>query len=96
MRPAKAARNAARRRLSTFWAGVFLLFLILALSDLVKQIPMPALVSVMIMVAITTFSWPSVRQLLVHPRSSSLVMLATVVVTLVSHDLVTGVLTFVL
>ncbi|WP_160119593.1 SulP family inorganic anion transporter [Rhodovarius lipocyclicus] len=89
-------RSGGRRRLSTFWAGVFLLFLILALSDLVKQIPMPALVSVMIMVAITTFSWPSVRQLLAHPRSSSLVMLATVVVTLVSHDLVTGVLTGVL
>jgi SulP family sulfate permease len=89
-------RSGGRGRLSTFWAGVFLLFLILVLADVVKQIPMPALVSVMIMVAITTFSWPSVRQLLVHPRSSSLVMLATVATTLVFHDLATGVLVGVL
>jgi SulP family sulfate permease len=89
-------KSGGRGRLSTLWAGLFLLFLILVLADLVRQIPMAALVAVMIMVSIGTFSWKSLRDLRVHPRSSSIVMLATVAVTVVTHDLAQGVLVGVL
>jgi SulP family sulfate permease len=83
----------ARTRLSTFFAGAFLLFLIVALGDWVKQIPMAALVAVMIMVSISTFNWSSIVSLRSHPLSSSGVMLATVVVVVATGDLSLGVLT---
>ena len=84
-------KSGGRGRLSTFVAGVFLLFLILVLSDWVARIPMAALVAVMIMVSIGTFSWSSVRDLRTHPKSSSLVMLSTVAMTVLTHDLAKGV-----
>lgn len=89
-------KSGGRGRLSTLFAGSFLLFLILVLGDLVRQIPMPALVAVMIMVSIGTFSWKSLADLRVHPKSSSIVMLATVAVTVATHDLAQGVLVGVL
>ena len=89
-------KSGGRGRLSCFAAGVFLLFLIVALGDLVAQIPMPALVAIMIMVSIGTFSWSSIADLRQHPTSSSIVMLATVATTVFSHNLAIGVLTGVL
>lgn len=89
-------KSGGRGRLSTFIAGTLLLFLILVLGDWVRQIPMPALVAVMIMVSIGTFSWSSLKDLRVHPRSSSIVMLSTVAVTVLTHDLAQGVLVGVL
>ncbi len=89
-------KSGGRGRLSCFAAGVYLLFLILVLGDLVKQIPMPALVAVMIMVSIGTFSWSSITALRVHPRSSSVVMIATVVTVVYTHNLAIGVLVGVL
>ena len=83
----------ARTRLSTFFAGALLLFLIVVVGDWVKQIPMAALVAVMIMVSISTFNWTSVTNLRSHPLSSSVVMLATVIVVVATHDLSIGVLT---
>jgi len=85
-------KSGGRGRLSTFAAGAFLLFMILVLGDLVRQIPMAALVSIMIMVSIGTFSWSSIRNLKDHPRSSSVVMLATVAGVVVTHNLAIGVL----
>lgn len=79
-------------RLSTLVAGVFLLFLIVALGPLVAQIPMPALVAVMIMVSIGTFSWRSIKDLRTHPWQSSVVMLVTVIVVVWTNDLAKGVL----
>ena len=84
-------QSGGRGRLSTLFAGSFLLFLILVLGDLVSQIPMAALVAVMIMVSIGTFSWSSIKNLAVHPKSSSLVMLATVAVVVWTHNLALGV-----
>jgi SulP family sulfate permease len=84
-------KSGGRGRLSALVAGVFLLILIVFLSPWVKQIPMAALVAVMIMVSIGTFSWASVRNLREHPPSSSMVMMATVVVTVATHDLAKGV-----
>ena len=89
-------KSGGRGRLSTFAAGAFLLFLIVVLGDWVKQIPMPALVAIMIMVSIGTFSWSSIKDIREHPRSSSIVMLATVAVTVETHNLAYGVLTGVL
>jgi SulP family sulfate permease len=84
-------KSGGRGRLSTFVAGLFLLILIVFLGPWVKQIPMAALVAVMIMVSIGTFSWDSILKLREHPPSSSLVMIATVVVTVSTHDLAKGV-----
>ncbi|MFN7101904.1 MAG: SulP family inorganic anion transporter [Pseudorhizobium sp.] len=85
-------KSGGRGRLSTFCAGVFLLFMILVLGDLVRQIPMAALVAIMIMVSIGTFSWSSIKNLKIHPRSSSLVMIATVIGVVYTHNLAIGVL----
>ena len=84
-------KSGGRGRLSALVAGVFLLILVVFLGAWVKQIPMAALVAVMIMVSIGTFSWDSVRKLREHPPSSSIVMIATVVVTVSTHDLAKGV-----
>jgi SulP family sulfate permease len=84
-------KSGGRGRLSTFCAGVFLLLMIVFLGDWVKQIPMAALVAIMIMVSIGTFSWSSIKNLKLHPRSSSVVMLATVIVVVATHNLAIGV-----
>ena len=84
-------KSGGRGRLSTLIAGVVLLVLVVFLSDWVSQIPMAALVAVMIMVAIGTFSWASIRDLKQHPMSTNIVMLATVVVTVLTHNLAIGV-----
>ena len=84
-------KSGGRGRLSTLCAGMFLLLMIVFLGDWVKQIPMAALVAIMIMVSIGTFSWSSIKDLQSHPRSSSVVMLATVIVVVVTHNLALGV-----
>jgi sulfate permease, SulP family len=89
-------KSGGRGRLSTFSAGVFLLIMIVFVSDWVARIPMAALVAVMIMVSIGTFNWGSIRNLREHPKSSSVVMLATVITTVATHDLAKGVLVGVL
>jgi sulfate permease, SulP family len=89
-------KSGGRGRLSCFAAGVFLLLMVVFLGDWLKQIPMAALVAVMIMVAIGTFSWDSIRNLKHHPLSSSIVMVATVAVVVSTHNLALGVLVGVL
>jgi SulP family sulfate permease len=89
-------KSGGRGRLSTLVAGVVLLVLVVFLGDWVAQIPMAALVAVMIMVSIGTFSWSSILNLRTNPRSSSIVMAATVVVVVFTHNLALGVLVGVL
>ena len=84
-------KSGGRGRLSALVAGSVLLVLVVFAGPWVKQIPMAALVAVMIMVSIGTFNWGSIRNLREHPRSSSLVMITTVVVTVATHDLAKGV-----
>jgi sulfate permease, SulP family len=84
--------SGARGRLSTLWAGLFLLFLILVLQDWVARIPMAALVAVMIMVSVGTFDWGSVVKLRSTPFQSSIVMIATTATVVLTHDLSKGVL----
>lgn len=89
-------KSGGRGRLSTLVAGLLLLIMVVFAGEWVSQIPMAALVAVMIMVSIGTFNWDSIRNLRSHPKSSSMVMLATVAVTVATHDLAQGVLTGVL
>jgi SulP family sulfate permease len=89
-------KSGGRGRLSTFLAGIFLLILVVFLSDLVSIIPMAALVAVMIMVSISTFQWESIKGLQTLPLSTNIVMLSTVAVTVYTHNLALGVLTGVL
>jgi SulP family sulfate permease len=84
-------KSGGRTRLSTFTAGVFLLFLIVVASSVVKQIPMAALVGVMFMVSIGTFDWSSVRKLHKVPLTDALVMIVTVAIVVATHDLSKGV-----
>jgi len=84
-------KSGGRGRLSTFTAGAVLLFLLLMLGDLLRIIPMPALVAIMIMVSIGTFNWRSLLDLRHHPRRSSVVMLATVATVVGTHNLALGV-----
>ncbi len=84
-------RSGGRTRLSTFTAGAFLLFLLVVLGEIVGLIPMPALVAIMIMVSVGTFSWSSLNDLRKHPRRSSIVMLATVLTVVGTHNLALGV-----
>ena len=88
--------SGGRGRLSTFVAGAFLLFLLAVLGPWVGRVPMPALVAVMIMVSIGTFSWNSIANLRRHPPTSSIVMLVTVAVVVATRDLSLGVLAGVL
>ena len=80
-----------RGRLSTLFAGVFLLILMVALKDWVSQVPVIALVAIMVMVSASTFDWKSLGAVVRHPRLSSAVMLATVVITIATHNLAAGV-----
>ena len=84
-------RYGGRGRLSTFLAGAFLLLLMVALRPWVAQVPVAALVAIMIMVSASTFSWSSLRDLAHHPRMTSVIMLATVAVVVGTHDLAAGV-----
>jgi SulP family sulfate permease len=85
--------SGARTRISTFCAGIFLFLLVVVFGDFVGTIPMAALVAVMIMVAIGAFDWHSVRPSTLKrmPKSETFVMVATVVLVLVTHNLAVGV-----
>jgi SulP family sulfate permease len=85
-------KSGGRGRLSTFVAGVFLMFLILVLGNWVVKIPMAALAGVMIMVSIGTFDWSSLRTLTKVPLTDTVVMLVTVITVVATHDLSKGVI----
>lgn len=89
-------RYGGRGRVSTFVAGAFLLTLTVLLRPWLAQVPVAALVAIMIMVSISTFSWGSLRDLVAHPRTSSAVMLVTVAVVVATSDLAIGVVVGVL
>ncbi|TDO99094.1 SulP family inorganic anion transporter [Marinomonas balearica] len=84
-------KSGGRGRLSTFIAGTLLIIMVVFLDEWIKQIPMAALVAVMIMVSIGTFSWESIINLKHHPISTNVVMLATVAIVVATHNLALGV-----
>lgn len=85
-------KSGGRGRLSTFVAGVFLMFLIMVLGSLVVQIPMPVLVGIMIMVCIGTFDWSSFKYLITAPKGDAIVMLVTVIIVVATDNLSIGVI----
>lgn len=84
-------KSGGRGRLSTFTAGVFLMFLIIVLGDVVIDIPMPVLVGVMVMVSMTTFNWGTFKFIIQAPKSETLVMVLTVGIILYTQNLAIGV-----
>ncbi|OQR44953.1 transporter [Klebsiella aerogenes] len=84
----------ARSRLSTIVAGMVLLLLVTVLSQVMAKIPMAVLAGVMVIVAVKTFSWQSIRPtaLARNPWPETVVMAATVVVTVTTSNLAIGVL----
>lgn len=89
-------KSGGRGRLSTLVSGAFLMFLIIVLGDVVVQIPMAVLAGIMIMVAMTTFDWSSIKYCMTSPKSEVAVMILTVIVVLITHNLALGVLAGVL
>ncbi|WP_434121884.1 SulP family inorganic anion transporter [Salinicoccus roseus] len=84
-------RSGATTRLSTFTAGMVLIFLIIVLGDLVVQVPMPILAGIMVMVSIGTFDWGSFKYMTKAPRTDVVVMVVTVSIVLMTHNLAIGV-----
>ncbi|PZG23687.1 SulP family inorganic anion transporter [Nonomuraea aridisoli] len=86
-------RNGARTRLSTFTAGVLLMVLCIVFGPWVSQIPMAALVAVMILVSFGTFDWHSVAPATLRrmPVGETTVMVVTVAVVVATHNLAIGV-----
>jgi sulfate permease, SulP family len=89
-------KSGGRGRLSALVAGVFLMFLIVVLGEIVVEIPMAALAGVMIMVSISTFDWNSLRTLHLLPKSDAIVMVITVITVVLTHNLAIGVFTGIL
>ncbi|MCG3413281.1 SulP family inorganic anion transporter [Staphylococcus massiliensis] len=85
-------KSGGRTRLSTFTAGVFLIFLIIVLGGLVVKIPMPILAGIMVMVAVGTFDFNSFKYLKKAPRTDAFVMVLTVIIVLFTHNLALGVI----
>ncbi|MGR7380275.1 SulP family inorganic anion transporter [Klebsiella aerogenes] len=85
----------ARSRLSTIVAGLVLLLLVTVLSQVMAKIPMAVLAGVMVIVAVKTFSWQSIRPIALarNPWPETVVMAATVIVTVATSNLAIGVLT---
>ncbi|MGZ3101899.1 SulP family inorganic anion transporter [Streptomyces sp. H72] len=83
----------ARTRLSTFLAGTFLIVLVVAFGPVVSDIPMAALVAVMILVAVGTFDWHSIqpKTLKRMPLGELIVMAVTVICVVATHNLAIGV-----
>lgn len=84
--------SGGRGRLSSMVAGLSLMFLIIVFGDLVAQIPMATLVGVMVMVAVGTFEWDSIKNLRKIPKSDAFIMLLTIAIVVYTHDLAKGVL----
>ncbi|MBB5936571.1 SulP family inorganic anion transporter [Streptomyces zagrosensis] len=86
--------SGARTRLSTFLAGSFLMVLCIVFGPVVSDIPMAALVAVMVLVSVATFDWHSIqpKTLKRMPLGETLVMVVTVGCVVATHNLAIGVI----
>ncbi|MBU5292407.1 SulP family inorganic anion transporter [Staphylococcus caprae] len=84
-------KSGANSRLSTFTAGIVLIFMIIVLGGLVVQVPMPILAGIMVMVSVGTFDWNSFKYIKKAPKTDAVVMLITVIIVLMTHNLAIGV-----
>jgi len=85
--------NGGKSRLSTLSSGVSLIIMIIILEPWISQIPMAALVSVMITIVISTADIVGLRNIKKIPKSDTSVMLTTFAVTMLTHNLAYGVIT---
>lgn len=85
-----------RGRLSTLVAGLVLLILVFVLDDVLNSIPIAALVGVMMMVCMEIFDWNYFRNIRSKPIAHTAIMLITVAIVVVTHDLAIGVIVGVL
>jgi SulP family sulfate permease len=85
--------SGARTRLSTFLAGAFLMVLCVVFGPVVSDIPMAALVAVMVMVSFATFDWHSIapKTLRRMPAGEITVMVITVACVVATSNLAIGV-----
>lgn len=81
-----------RGRLSTLTSGTAMLISVIVLNKFVVKIPVVALGAVMVVVSISTFNWESIKRIKMVPKSDTFVMLSTVVVVLLTHNLAYGVI----
>ena len=84
-------KSGANSRLSTFTAGIVLIFMIIVLGGLVVQVPMPILAGIMVMVSVGTFDWNSFKYIKKAPKTDAVVMLITMIIVLMTHNLAIGV-----
>ncbi|SDQ10789.1 SulP family inorganic anion transporter [Flagellimonas zhangzhouensis] len=84
--------NGARARLSGIFAALMLLVFIMFGSSLIEKVPMAALTGLMIMVALGTFEWASLKTFRRMPKSDVLVMVLVTLVTIFLHNLALAVL----
>jgi SulP family sulfate permease len=84
--------NGARARLSGIVASLMLLVFVIFGADLIERVPMAALTGLMIMVALGTFEWASLRTFRRMPKSDVLVMVLVTLVTVFLHNLALAVL----
>lgn len=84
-------KSGANSRLSTFTAGIVLIFMIIVLGGVVVQIPMPILAGIMVMVSIGTVDWNSFKYINKAPKTDAFVMVLTVIIVLMTHNLAIGV-----
>ena len=84
--------NGARARLSGIVAAVMLLVFVMFGSGLIEKVPMAALTGLMIMVAIGTFEWASLKTFTKMPKSDIFVMVMVTLVTVVLHNLALAVI----
>lgn len=82
----------ARTRLSAFIGAITTLVIILVGAPFIEQIPMAALVGVMMMVAIGTFQWVSLRIINKFPKSDIFVGVLVAAITVLLHNLALAVL----
>ncbi len=78
-------------RLSTFVAGVSMLIAVIILNDFVVKIPVVALAAVMVVVSFSTVEWESIKRIKRSPITDTLVMISTVLIVVVTHNLAYGV-----
>ncbi len=81
-----------RGRLSALTAGTAMLLVIIVLNKIVVTIPVVSFAAVMIVVSISTFNWHSVKRIKKVPKADTLVMLSTVIVVILTHNLAYGVI----
>ncbi|MGX5790094.1 SulP family inorganic anion transporter [Staphylococcus equorum] len=89
-------KSGANSRLSTFTAGIVLIFMIIVLGNIVVQIPMPILAGIMVMVSVGTVDWNSFKYIKkapkTAPKTDAIVMIITVIIVLITHNLAIGVI----